>query len=197
MAVQPQEQRPLVPTPDLVRDYIRRFDDSSDGLIDRALATLFQTFPCNDQYEPILFKVLGLNALYNTNIIAVTPVVRHILSLHIDQKLAQRAPELVNEIASTPMKDGEFRRNYSFASQYCSWHVPDAYPIYDSIIDRMIWEYQQNDKFTAFFWRNSLADYIRFTQVVGDFRTYYGLTEFNFRELDKFLWLYGKAYLGK
>ncbi len=82
-------QRPQIPTPALVRHYIRRFDEGRDGLIDKALLDLFRAFPENVRLEHILLKVLGLNALHSTGIIAVQPVARHILKLDIDARLAQ------------------------------------------------------------------------------------------------------------
>lgn len=191
-------QRPDRPTPELVREYVRRFDEGRNGIVDKALLRLFQTFPHNQQTEHVMFKVLGLNALYNTNINAVTPVVKHIVSLDIDPQLAVGAPELVNAIALTPLNDGQTHRNYSFATKYCSWHVPAAYPIFDNVVEKLVYEYQQLDQFTGFFWRNELAgDYRKFKAIVAALRDAYGLTDFSFKELDKFLWLYGKEYFGK
>ncbi len=75
-------------------------------MIDKALLDLFRAFPENVRFEHILFKVLGLNALDSTGVIAVQPAARHILSLGIDARLAAGDPELVDEIALTPVKDG-------------------------------------------------------------------------------------------
>jgi hypothetical protein len=184
------------PTPALVREYIRRFDEGRDGRVDKALLELFRTFPKNDRWEHILFKVLGLNALYSTGIIAVQPVAKHILSLDIDAKLAEGAAELVNQIARTPTDSGKVRRNYSFASKYCSWHAPEAYPIFDSVVGKLISEYQRIDRFADFTWQHELTDYLTFKRAMEAFREQYGLEAFSFKELDKFLWSYGKEYLG-
>jgi hypothetical protein len=184
------------PTPALVREYIHKFDTGRDGRVDKALLELFRAFPQNNRMEHILFKVLGLNALYSTEIIAVQPVARHILSLNLDAKLAQGAAELVNQIARTPMKDGKVRRNYSFATKYCSWHMPAAYPIFDSVVGKLISEYQRLDRFANYTWQHELTDYLVFKQAIEAFREKYGLSDFSFKELDKFLWSYGKETLG-
>jgi hypothetical protein len=197
MAAPANNPCPERPTPELVRQYVRRFDSSADGRADQALVKLFQTFPENQQQEHVTFKVLALNAFKNSKVSGVTSVVRHIVSLNIDAKLAEGVPELVNQIAAAPDKNGRIRRNYSFASKYCSWHVPNAYPIYDGVVDGLLWAYQQADKFTDAFWHSALGDYPRFRRIVEAFQAYYGLTEFSFRDLDKFLWLSGKAYFGK
>lgn len=190
-------QRPQIPTPALVRQYIRKFDEGRDGIIDRALLDLFRTFPENTRLNHILFKVLGLNSLNSTGNIAVTSAARHIHSLDIDARLAECDPALVNDIALTPVKEGKTVRFYAFATKYCSWHAPDDYPIFDGMIGRLISEYQRIDRF-AFFWKHDLtADYLRFKQIVDSFRQHYGLTAFSFKDLDKFLWRYGKDYFGK
>ena len=185
------------PTPALVRSYIQRFDEGRDGLVDKALFELFRAFPENTRMEHILFKVLGLNSLYTTGIIAVRPVAKHILSLNIDAKLAAGDATLVNEIARTPMGNGKIRRNYSFASKYCSWHAPEAYPLFDSVVEKLIMAYQRIDRFADFVWQVELSDYLKFKRTIEVFRETYGLTEFSFKELDKFLWLYGKESFGK
>lgn len=184
------------PTPELVRQYVRKFDDGGDGVIDRALLDLFHAFPGNTRFESVVLKVLGLNALYSTGIIAVQPAARRIVSLDIDARLAQGAPELVNEIAVTPIKPGKTMRFYSFATKYCSWHVPDAYPIFDSVVSKLINEYQRMDRFANYVWQYELNEYHTFKHTLETFRESYGLTGFSFKELDKFLWLYGKEYFG-
>jgi hypothetical protein len=127
----------------------------------------------------------------------VQPVARHILSLDIDAKLADGAAELVNAIARVPMKDGKIRRNYSFATKYCSWHVPDAYPIFDSVVGRLLGEYQRLDRFAAYTWQHELTEYATFKAAVEAFQQHYDLGAFSFKELDKFLWSYGKEYFGR
>jgi hypothetical protein len=188
-------ERPEKPTPALVSEYVHKFDSGPNGVADRELSKLFRAFPENVEYYPVKFKVLALNDVYKTGIIAVTLVVEHILQLNIDPKLAQRAPELVNEITPTPDKAGKIRRNYSFATKYCSWHVPDAYPIYDSFVGKLVYEYRQDEKYCDFFRQNELSsDYLKFKGVIESFRNHFGLTKFGFKDLDKFLWLYGKEY---
>lgn len=180
------------PTIDLVSSYLEEFERDSAGyrLTDNALLQLFREYPHNQKMEDVLLKVAALNSLYNTNIFAVYKVAKRICELHIDPKIEQKLPELVNEIAPITIR-GKTRRNYCFASKYCSWHAPDAYPIYDSFVERLIWAYQKVDRF-AKFKRKDLQDYPRYKEIVQGFVHFYGLAQFSFKELDKFLWLYGK-----
>jgi len=167
------------PTANLVISYQKQFEQGEYAITDKAISKLFQTFPRNDRVEEVLLKVTALNGLYYTNILATYEVAKRICELKIDSQLEQESPELVDTIAPLSIR-GKTRRNYSFASKYCSWHVPDAYPIYDSFVEQLIWAYYD------------LQSYPRYKEVVEAFRNHYRLTRFNFKELDKFLWLYGK-----
>src|SRR5260221_14332384 len=93
-------QRPQIPTPALVSHYIQEFD--AGGTIDKDLTELFRRFPENVQFDHVLIKVSVLNALYSTHIREVFVVARYILGLNIDVKLAQNAPDLDNDITSSP-----------------------------------------------------------------------------------------------
>ena len=184
---------PLRPAPSLIVQYVQTFDSGPAGVADRSLTVLFRAFPKNDHLEHVLLKVIALNALYGTYIWNASPVAEHILRHKIDEKLAQGVPELVNELALVEVK-GKIRRNYSFASKYCSWHMPDAYPICDSVVDNLLWEYQRLDRFSDYRRGDLWNDYSSYKRAIEDFRKHYGLTDFSFKELDKFLWSYGKDY---
>jgi hypothetical protein len=179
------------PTPELVQEYINKFDNDSELIaVENALLELFRRYPSNQSLPEILIKVATLNSLYATNIYATVKVANHILNKNIDAKLQQRSPELVDEIALVTIGN-KTRRNYSFASKYCHWHQPEEFLIYDSYVERILWSYQNQDTFMMFR-RSELQKYPRYKKIIEGFRAYYGLRQFNFRELDKFLWLYGK-----
>lgn len=183
----------LPPTPELVMEYVQRFEREDYGITEKALTELFQTFPRNTQLEEVLVKVAALNDLYNTNIYAVYDVAKHIWRLDIDSKLEQHSLDVVEKIAVVMVKEKQ-RRNYSFATKYCSFHVPEVYPIYDGYVDRMLWAYRKRDGF-AEFKRSELWDsYLRYVKVIEQFRSYYGLGRFSLREIDRFLWLYAVQF---
>jgi hypothetical protein len=184
-------QRPLEPNATLVSQYIQKFD--STARYEKDLTELFGRFPENIKFDDVLVKVSVLNAIYSTKIRDVFTVTRRILELEIDPKLVQRNPELVNEIAKTSN-----RREFSFATKYCSWHQPDAFPIFDRFAAKLIYEYQQVDKFSESFLKKDLkASYVTFKEIIGAFRKKYGLMDFGFKDLDKFLYSYGKEYFKK
>ena len=138
-------------------------------------------------------KVVLLNGLYNTNVFAVVEMAAHIRRLAIDEALRAASPEVVGRIAALTIRT-KTRRHYSFATKYCSWHRPDEYPIYDSLVERLLWLYQGAFSF-ADFRRPQLQEYEMYKAVVSAFRASFQLQQFSFRQLDKFLWLTGKDLL--
>ncbi len=179
-----------LPTPQLALVYVQRFD-TDQAVVEMALAKLFGTFPNNTSADEVLLKVVALNSLYATNIYATREVADNIFRLDIDRKLEQHSLELVNEIALVTIK-GKTRRNYSFASKYCAWHSPETYPIYDSYVDGLLWAYQKKHKFSNFNRYDLWNSYPQYVKAVRDFQERFGLQQFTLKQVDNFLWLYGK-----
>ena len=180
-----------IPTSKLLSQAVARFDsDARYGPSDSVLSRVFSHQPNNDVLQDILIKVVLLNGLYNTNVFAVTAMALHIQNLGIDPELAPASPDLVDKIAW--LKIGEnSRRHYSFATKYCSWHRPAEYPIYDSLVERLLWAYRAQHSFAQFA-RQDPQDYPKFKAILTKFRSYFELEEVSFRELDKFLWFTSK-----
>ncbi len=179
------------PTEELVQTYIKQFDQTQT-VVERALTNLFQLFPKNTALEDVLLKVVVLNDLYRTTIFATSQVAEHIVSLNVDTLLGEGQSEAVDMISRVRLGN-KIRNNYSFATKYCAWHNPSAYPIYDGFVDQMLWAYRKQDKFDTFL-RQDLWKYDRFRQIISNFRTYYHLTAYDLKGIDKFLWLAGKAH---
>lgn len=180
-----------IPTPQLVTEYVSRFDrDDRYGLADRVLLRVFGQYPDNTDLESVLAKVVLLNRLYNTNVFAVVDMAKHICSLRIDAELRTGSPALVDRIAKLTIR-GRTRRHYSFATKYCSWHAPAQFPIYDTLVDTLLWAFRCQYHF-AEFQRQDLRLYPGYKNIIASFQKRYGLEHFTFKEMDKFLWFYGK-----
>ena len=152
----------------------------------------FELLPSNEEISDILLKIATLNDFYSTNIFSVYPVAEHILSLKIDERLKQGDVTLVNEIQNVTI-NGVTRKFYSFSTKYCSHHNPNEYPIYDSYVEKVLKYFRKTDKFFNF--KNAyLKDYQKFKNIIIAFREYYGLEEFNLKEIDQYLWQLGKEY---
>lgn len=163
---------------------------------DRALNCLFLDLaPENKDIADILLKVTTLNQFYSTNIFSIYPVAEHIKDLDIDMRLKAGDESLVDDIRMMEF-NGKKKSLYSFASKYCSHHNPDAYPIYDSYVDEVLRYFRDTDGFASFR-TEELKDYRRFKDILIAFRTYYGLEQFSLKEIDKYLWQFGKEYFPK
>jgi hypothetical protein len=184
------------PTPELVNHYVSQFEeDRYTSAADEALSLLYAAYPENACLAEVLLKVAALNSLYSTNIYAITAVAQRIVDLQIDARLREPDLSLVEEIALVEV-GGKKRRNYSFATKYCSWHEPEMYPIYDWYSERLLWAYQEKWRFSEGRrkeWQNSYPSY---ACAHAAFRRHFGLEEYSAKQVDKFLWRYAKELFG-
>ena len=172
-----------------INEYNDKFIQDSDyHRSDASIEALILAFPDNESAKGILLKVAVINALYSTNVFDLLGMAAHIRNLGIDDRLRIGDPALVAEIAIPPKGK---RRFYSFATKYCSWHNRKDYPIYDSFTSYVLTQYNQRDKFFPL-GKPDLRNYTVYKSFIGAFRDYYHLEEFDFKQLDKFLWQYGK-----
>ena len=193
-----RKQKPdiIIPKPSVgeLEKYLKSWKDLKNyKLQEDALDKLFfELLPSNEEISDILLKVATLNDFYSTNIFSVYPVAEHILSLKIDERLRQGDVTLVNEIQNVTI-NGVARKFYSFSTKYCSHHNPKEYPIYDRYVEKVLKYFRKTDKFSKF--KNAdLKDYQKFKNIIIAFREYYGLEEYNFKEIDQYLWQLGKEY---
>lgn len=180
------------PTKELVEVYGKQWEQIGPAE-ENAIRELLKKFPDNRDYTGVLLKSMTINTLYATQIRAIVIVAKHICELNIDKGIKQGDPQIVDRIARVTIKDKE-RRNYAFATKYCSFHNPYEYPIYDSYVDKLLRAYQKRDRFYS--GPLDLKDYRRFKEVLKAFLLYYELGDLNAKELDKFLWGYGKEMFG-
>lgn len=163
---------------------------------EESLDLLFKdTFRDNTDIHAILLKASVLNTFYSTNIFDVDKVARHIYDLKIDDRLSKSDEKLVNDIAKVDVgnKTMDF---YSFASKYCSHHKPEDYPIYDDYVKSILSYFKTRDRFTKTLVKD-FRDYKNFKSTIKDFQEYYGLKQFNLKEVDRYLWQVGKENFPK
>lgn len=184
------------PTNALIDEYIEKFNsDDRYYPADQAITKLFKTFPTNTDFEDILLKISVLNDLYSTNIYGTYAMAKHIQSLKIDSALKTGDPLVVNKIAlGHGIRSSKTNRElnfYSFATKYCNWHNLEHYAIYDRFVEKVLMTYKKQDDFSDFT-RTDLKVFPTFKRVIQDFITFYNLNRHNLKEIDKFLWIYGK-----
>ena len=180
------------PCPDQVEYYLQLWDKQENyKLQEKALDKLFfNTYPNNTDINDILIKASSLNDFYSTNIYSIFSVAKRISELNIDSRLASEDLSLVDDIA-TVVINGKQLRFYSFASKYCSHHMPNVFPIYDSYVEKILKYFKQKDKFYHFK-NEDLKTYHKFSKILDAFQTFYGLKEYNRKDIDRYLWQLGK-----
>lgn len=178
------------PDADLVRAACAQFDRENE-VTEKALTDLFAAYPANVDPSRVLLKVVALNSLYSTRILAVLKLAHHIADQGpaIDAALAAGSPDAVQAIAGIGNGDKDFTF-YSFATKYCNWHQPNLYPIYDSRAEKYLWALKRQGIFNceALSARDDLQSYPRFFVVMTAFRQQFGLGSFTFKQIDEFLW---------
>ena len=106
------------------------------------------------------------------------------------------------------MKDSKYNKCCSFASKYCSWNNPVAFPIMDSIVRKTLSEMVESsdndfsldkEKYKG---KNiniksdGYDNYEIFKMICEDFLKYVNSKcekKYTFKDIDKFLWKFGKS----
>jgi hypothetical protein len=178
---------------DEVNKAIERFDREGEPY-EWLLRQLFQKYPRNTNADHVFLKTIVLNKVYNAGVRAEYPVAEHIKSLSdLDSLIEKGSDDAVSLIAN--VKIGEKKLCFiAFATKYCSWHNPRGYPIFDKNVRECLLFHKRKDGF-AKFTLDSLWTYPIFRNVVDKFRAHYVLDSFNYKELDKFMYLFGRRLL--
>ena len=186
------------PNKDIIEKYLIKWDNLEEHYIwqESSLDKLFHDdYKTNTDLNEILIKCSCLNDFYSTNIFLIYPVAKNIYDLKIDKRLKDGDASLVNDIANVEIS-GKQKYFYSFASKYCSHHNAVKFPIYDYFVEKMLMYFKKKDKFAKFV-KDDLKDYIKFRNVLLEFKKFYDIDEFNLRDIDKYLWIAGKEYFTK
>lgn len=178
-----------------------------------ALNVLFKMHPYNTEENKayVLLKVVALNHFYSTNIFNVYAVARHIMSISNFDKRLQGGDLSVVEDLRNKNKNGTGRDLYSFATKYCSHHVPKKFPIYDRYVHRVLDYFQKKNCFAGEDPRLTRynmnvkdvqgrdevplrKDYSTFKGVIESFRAHFNLQQFDLKQIDQYLWQLGKDW---
>lgn len=189
------------PSKNEVSKYLARWNSNDEYVqSDESLSKMFtQTYPFNDNIHDVLIKVCSLNAIYSTNILSNSlrfTVAKHIVDLHIDQRLADKDKKLVNQIAKVKVNGHKTINFYSFATKYCSHHFPEYYSMYDGYVEQMLMHFMRVDKF----YNSEKVDlrcYRIYHHVITTFKERYKLQQYTLKEIDIYLWQAGKEHFLK
>lgn len=186
-----------MPTTGEVDKYLHQWDDLENYVNqEKALDKLFfQLCKTNVDLSDILIKCSALNDFYSTNIFDIHSVAKHIFRIpRIDERLVQGDLSLIDEISHVEVgKDKKEHCFYSFASKYCSHHQPFKYAIFDNYVEKVLVYFRKRDHFFEF-QNEELRYYPSFISIVRKFQKYYGMEDYNLKQIDKYLWQLGKEY---
>ena len=168
----------------MVQQYLHIFEhDERYFEADRAITNLIEVFPKNDELSSVLLKVVTINQLYSTKILATFAVAKHILGCAVDGELNNGELSAIEHIRFVTIGDRQ-RDFYVFATKYCSWHNLKRYPIYDSFVEKSLRHFGVAN--------GSLRQYQNLKNSIDALIQRDGLNTFGYKQIDKFLWLYGK-----
>lgn len=151
-----------------------------NGWESQEIVQLKHVFP-NSQ-DAIKVKAIVLNALYGTNIIAISKVadcVKAVLKTN-----HSTGPDLVEELV-TEIERITKRRHYSFAAKYAHFFIDSDLPILDSYAEWMVGKHIGSLK------SENPKRYLRFVEDIATLKRVAGLT-CNCAELDAYLWVAGE-----
>lgn len=159
-----------------------------------AVAWWLERIPKNEEESSVIMKAAIIDDLYRTRVGRYFNVAGLILNSGLDTLLEQGKPEAVDAISH-----GYFNGNdvdiTPFASRYCHWHRPEAYPMLDPVVKEVMWRYRAMLPHKPKR-KKDLDTYAGFCATLRDFQTRFGFEEFDWRQMDKGLWMIGVESMG-
>lgn len=161
------------------------------GWYDQTIQALLDAFPDNTDYSSVLNKVVVINRLYSTSIFDVDGTAQKILNLNFDARIADGDLSLVHDIAAPDPAFSKIPRyTYSFATKYCNWHAKEVYPIFDSVVRKVVSKYNKEFRFSTVK-AGDYTDYFAWKQIVDDITELLSIEDYRYKTADKYLWALG------
>jgi hypothetical protein len=172
-------------------------------LQERLLEETFKKYHKNTNYDQVYLKVAMLNAFYSTGIQDVASVAKKIVDQKdvIDKLMAKGNPTVVHRIALVKHGKRNPINHFSFATKYCSFHYPELYPIFDSLVYSVLYKFRDVGS-TGLFSKSAIMDkkwtpkkgarcgYALYKKIYDHFIELYA-TNFNekdYKTIDRYLW---------
>lgn len=170
---------------------------------ENSLTKLLLALPSSSVFDDVLIKCAVIDRFYSTNIYGndINKLARHIVSIKdIDNRLRNGDLSLVNEIATCPTVSSYY---LSFASKYCNWHNHRDFPIYDSIVRKILGEL--NKRYSLGVAKTAdLRIYDVYCKALEALVKNCNITAvicknsvIDFKSLDRYLWVLGKMCTAK
>lgn len=190
-------------TKDALKKYNIDFDEIRTGeeLLNNAFDKLKEE---GVQLKDVQSAVILLDSIYHTQLsrlAAIFAISENIYNMIKKENLIEEImnPEKPENIVSKIASAGEKNNNYSFATKFCNRLNPKSFPIYDQYVDELLWKYYkaEDNCFNDISFRKDLRNYDEFLKTYKAFKKCFCLDELNYKQIDEFMWTYGKIYRKK
>lgn len=150
---------------------------------------LFAANPSNKTEDEVRMKISALSdEMEIKQLPDIDQLIRHILSLKIDDRLTKGDLSLVEDIAQVTMNGTSYNLLH-FASLYCTLHQPNVFPIYSDQHHDFYRKYIKH--FNLSLDPAKLTTYSVFAAALDDLVTRTGVKgKMNYIHMRKFGWLY-------
>ena len=167
---------------------------------DLAVNWAFEAAKANTCIDQVLAKVCVLNSLYATSVYDVVRMAHHIVSIdHPDALLEegdQLAVESIRKGHGIRSSSGEDRDFYSFATKYCHFHIPEYFPMWDTLVSQILYVWNRARAWYPKTTHEDLRDYGRFHKIVTKSKEEVDPGP-SYKRFDMGLWIIGKYLYGR
>lgn len=174
-----------IPSEKEVNEWIEKKWTDIDRYQDEVIKNVFEQHPLNTDMNAVMIKVSLLKDYYSapSRYVKTYEVAEGVVACNIDDKLKDGDGSVVNDIQK---RTGQ----YVFATKYCHFHKPETFPIFDSKVEIALKYFKNNFGFD--FTIKELRDYEKYKGICDRFIDEFEL-EKNYKKIDEYLWLVGKA----
>jgi len=184
------------PCAEIVRLYNDKWNEKEEYVnVDGTLFNMAKTLPSNSDFNSVYVKICAVNSadscqIYNKDIFSIAKRITKIP--YIDDRINSGDLSVVKDIADC----GNRGKLYSFATKYCCVHNSEKFPKKDYLVVNLLYKFNKKYTFTEkILTKTALNDYLKYefyVSVINDFKKFFGLDEFSYKEIDQYLWQLGK-----
>ncbi len=188
----------IVLTKDVLERASESFREIDDFRIaDEVIGRSISHFPFNNEFVGVYTKAILVNALYQTAILNISRMARHIVAMNIDPELQASDISVIETIRSGHgIKSSKGQKKeinfYSFATKYVHFHAPNSYPIYDNLVMKLVTEANKELNFHASFTQQQLLDYGTYKSVIDSLARRLRVVDWDYKRIDQGLWICAK-----
>lgn len=178
----------------LVYDSDKGITSFKDG--DKEITNAIEKAKTNNEFGEVVTRINGIyhtrtsrNVVdtLNSNWDEIKKSISSIKSENDAKESRKKRNDVIDIIA-----DGKGKSNrYSFATKFCSFVSSDLFPIFDSVSSTLLYAYLKDSGYNIN--RDYMGIYRYYLEAYDTFIEEFHLQGKSYKEIDKYLWLYGTA----